>query len=78
METKNERQITDTERKLILQTEEVKRKARMLGIPMWKLADCLGMSEMTFYRRCRHGLPQEAYEKCIEFLNSVASECDYL
>ena len=39
--------------------ESLKAFARDKKIPLWKVADSLGVSEFTLIRRLRHELPEE-------------------
>ena len=42
---------------------ELKRYARSRRVALWEIAECLGMSEVTFSRRMRHELPAAETEK---------------
>lgn len=38
---------------------DIRMKAKANAVPLWKIADELGISEPTFYRWLRHELPPE-------------------
>ena len=52
--------------------EEVKRTMRYYNYPAWKLADYLGCSTNTVYRRFQHELPPEEQQKIIDHIKEEA------
>ena len=42
---------------------ELRRLARAEGIPLWKIAEALKISEPTMTRKMRHELPEKEAEK---------------
>ena len=57
--------------------EQLKSFAREKKIPLWKIADSLGVSEFTLIRRLRHELPAEdrfLIESIIKELSSAPAE----
>lgn len=55
--------------------KEIRRTARANGVPLWKIADKLGISEPTMSRKLRHELPEEQKEKILNIINELAKEC---
>ena len=53
--------------------EQIRAAARRNGLPLWQLADMLGMSENTLYRRLRHELPAEDQDRIVELIKSEAA-----
>ena len=43
--------------------QEIRTAARQARIPLWKIADALGVSEATFTRMMRRELPKEKQEQ---------------
>ena len=42
-----------------MENEQIRRMARIAGIPLWKIAACLGISEPTLTRWLRMPLPND-------------------
>lgn len=55
--------------------KEIRRTARANGVPLWKIADKLGISEPTMSRKLRHELPEEQKTKILNIINELAKEC---
>lgn len=49
---------------------ELKKLIRMQGIPMWKIAECMGISEMTLYRWMRKFDPDH-HEKILNAVKMI-------
>ena len=47
---------------------EIRLKAMSNGVPLWKIADELGIHEITLVKRLRHELP---VKECAEILNII-------
>ena len=45
-------------------------------IPLWKIAQYLGISEATMTRKLRHELPQEEKEKIFTIIEELAKEAN--
>lgn len=43
-------------------------------VPLWELADRLGVSETTIYRRLRRELSKEDTEKALEAIRTIVAE----
>lgn len=51
--------------------EEIKRTLAMYGIPQWRLAEMLHISESTLYRKLRKELTTEEKEKLLKLINEL-------
>ena len=45
------------------------------GMKQWQLADLMGISEQTIYRKLRKELPQAEQEQIIKLIQSRCSVC---
>lgn len=43
-------------------------------VPLWELADRLGVSETTIYRRLRRELPKEETERALQAIRAIVAE----
>lgn len=57
--------------------KEIDRAKRIYDVPYWKIAQALGISEMTLYRKLRNELPQEEKDNLLKIIKEV-SENDEL
>ncbi len=48
--------------------EEIKREAKKNGVPLWKIADALGISEPTMSRLLRHDLSEEKEAQILDII----------
>lgn len=55
-----------------MKTREIKLRARGAGVPQWKIADALGVSEPTLTRWLRHELPEEKQKQILEAIERLA------
>ena len=69
--------ITKVNRKevFIMANKEIRRTAKASGVPLWKIADKLGISEPTMSRKLRHELPEAEQTKILNIINELAKEC---
>ena len=51
---------------------DIREYARKQGVPLWSVADCLGLSEPTMTRRLRRELPQTEKEKIGAIISRLA------
>ena len=51
-----------------MQNVDIKLRLRGAGLPLWKLASILGVSEMTVTRMFRTELPQERKEQILTII----------
>ncbi len=49
--------------------EKIRLYARKKGVPLWKVAEKIGVSEATFNRRLRHELPTEETDRLIAVID---------
>lgn len=54
--------------------KEIRRKIGAYGLRQWQVADALGMSEATFYRKLRTELPSEEKEKFLAIIDELGKE----
>jgi len=54
-----------------LANEDMRRYAKFRGVPQWKIAEYLGISEPTLGRKWRHELPQEEKQKYIHLIDEI-------
>lgn len=53
---------------------ELRAEARKWAIPLWMIADRLGISEATMTRRLRRELPLEETARIMEIIRELAAE----
>jgi lambda repressor-like predicted transcriptional regulator len=53
---------------------DVKQEAKRAGITLWRIADELGICDMTLSRRLRHELPDAEKQKIREIIARLAAE----
>ena len=51
-----------------LANEDIRKAIRKANLTQWKIADFLGISEVTFCRRLRKELPKEEKEEIFELI----------
>ena len=56
------------------ENERVRKAARMAGVPLWKVAASIGVSEPTFMRRMRFPLPEEKETRIMEAISALEKE----
>ncbi|MBQ9851752.1 MAG: helix-turn-helix domain-containing protein [Ruminiclostridium sp.] len=56
------------------ENETVRRAARIAGVPLWRLAEKLGVSEPTVYRWLRHPLPKDKEIRILDAISSLEKE----
>ncbi|WP_283619135.1 hypothetical protein [Flavonifractor plautii] len=56
------------------ENEQIRRAARVAGIPLWKIAAEIGVSEPTFMRWMRFPLPKEKEAQIIEAISTLEKE----
>ena len=55
---------------------EVRRAARANDVPLWKLADRLGISEPTLTRWLRKELPEDRKQEFLRIIAEIAEEAN--
>ena len=53
---------------------DIKKTAKERGIPLWKIAEQLGIGDYTLSRKMRHELSREEQEQIIEILDSLTPQ----
>ena len=55
-----------------MKNQDIRLAARGAGIPLWKLAETLGISEPTMTRKLRHELPDDEKAHIMEIIHQLA------
>lgn len=55
-----------------MSNDEIKRIAKERGIPLWRIAEKLGIRDYMLSRKMRHDLPQEEQERIIEIIDTLS------
>lgn len=53
---------------------DIRAKAKAAGIPLWRVAEALGVSEPTIIRTLRHELPDTEKVQVLEIIAKLAGE----
>ena len=53
---------------------DLRQAAKQGGIPLWRIADCLGVSEVTLVRKLRYELPDGEKVKLLEIIDQLVKE----
>lgn len=56
------------------ENQKVRKAARVAGIPLWKVAAAIGVSEPTFMRWMRFPLPEEKEARIMEAISTLEQE----
>lgn len=56
------------------ENQEVRRAAKSAGVPLWKIAAAIGISEPTIIRWLRFPLPAEKEKRVMETISMLAQE----
>jgi hypothetical protein len=59
-----------------LANEDVRRYAKFRGVPQWKIAEHLGISEPTLGRRLRHEFGTDEKSKYIQLIDEIGGVND--
>jgi len=51
--------------------KDIKRAIGGRGLTKWQVADALGISEATFYRKMRNELPEEEKQKILAVIEAM-------
>ena len=54
--------------------QDVRKAARIADVPLWKIADAIGVSEPTITRWLRHELPADKKQRILEAIESIEKE----
>ena len=53
--------------------QEIRTAARKARVPLWKIADALGVSEATFTRMMRRELPKDKHDLIMSIIEKEAT-----
>lgn len=53
---------------------ELRKSAKAAGIPLWRIADALGIGEATMTRKLRHELPENEKKQLLDLIKQLARE----
>lgn len=59
---------------MVRENERIRRAARAAGIPLWKVADAIGVSEPTLIRWLRFPLPEDKEHRIMEAISALEQE----
>ena len=52
----------------------VRTAAKAAGIPLWRIADAIGVGEATMTRKLRHELPENEKKQLLNLIKQLARE----
>ena len=53
---------------------ELRKAAKAAGIPLWRIADAIGVVEATMTRKLRHELPENEKKQLLNLIKQLARE----
>ena len=53
---------------------DLRNSAKAAGIPLWRIADALGVSEPTMTRKLRRELPENEKKQLLDLIKQLAEE----
>lgn len=53
---------------------ELRKAAKAAGIPLWRIADAIGVGEATMTRKLRHELPENEKKQRLNLIKQLARE----
>lgn len=53
---------------------ELRKAAKAAGIPLWRIADAIGVGESTMTRKLRHELPENEKKQLLNLIKQLARE----
>ncbi len=57
-----------------MQNLDLRKSAKAAGIPLWRIADAIGVSEPTMTRKLRHELPENEKKQLLDLIKQLARE----
>ena len=57
-----------------MQNLDLRKSAKAAGIPLWRIADAIGVSEPTMTRKLRHELPENEKKQLLNLIKQLARE----
>ena len=55
-----------------MKNQEIRLAARGAGIPLWQLAEAIGVSEPTMTRKLRHELPEDEKQRILSIIRNLS------
>ena len=56
---------------MVKENQDIRNVARKAGVPLWRIADALGVSEPTMTRRLRRELPEIEKQRILEIIEQI-------
>ena len=57
-----------------MQNLDLRKSAKAAGIPLWRIAEALEISEPTMTRKLRHELPENEKKQLLDLIKQLAEE----
>lgn len=57
-----------------MQNLDLRKSAKAAGIPLWRIAEALEISEPTMTRKLRHELPEAEKQRLFNIIDQLAEE----
>ena len=57
---------------MIVRNKKIREEAKKYRVPLWMVADAVGMADSNFSRKLRHELPEDEQEKIINCIHQIA------
>lgn len=57
-----------------MSNSDIKKAAKERGIPLWKIAEKMGIGDYALSRKMRHELPNEEKEQIIKIIDALAPQ----
>lgn len=61
---------------MVRENEQVRRTARAAGVPLWRIAAVIGVSEPTLTRWLRFPLPADKEQRVMTAISQLSQEVD--
>ena len=55
---------------------DLRKSAKAAGIPLWRIADAIGVGEATMTRKLRHELPEKEKQQMFGIIEQLAKEAE--
>lgn len=65
---------TNQQEDIKLKNQDLRKTAKAAGIPLWRIAEALGISEPTMTRKLRHELPESEKQQLLSLIRQLAKE----
>lgn len=57
-----------------MENMNLRRTAKAAKVPLWRIADAIGVSEPTMTRKLRHELPENEKKQLLDLIKQLARE----